>query len=147
MKNSYIHTLNGWVAIDLGQGISCLIDKEDLPLVSKHNWTYQHSGPGRYYARANHYGPLYMHKLICNHDQEHTDHINRNSLDNRRSNLRGVSASVNLSNRGGYSATGYKGVYLQRRTGRYETSYRGQHIGTFDTVEEAAKAYEKKTST
>jgi len=45
------------------------------------------------------------------------------------------------------NTTGFKGVYLVRSTGRFKASIRlaGKHtyLGTFDTKEEASKAYEE----
>ena len=39
------------------------------------------------------------------------------------------------------SATGYRGVYLQRRSGRFEAHHSGTYLGTFVTVQEASIAY------
>ena len=70
------------------------------------------------------------------------DHINRNSADNRSSNLREVSWSQNNANRVG--STEYRGVRLKK--GRYEVSitfrYKTRYIGRFENIDDAIKAYD-----
>ena len=77
---------------------------------------------------------------------KHTiDHINQNSLDNRFENLRDVTQAINNHNRKGYKIRAnkeFKGVKKQRD--RYYTIVKGKHIGSYDTPEEAARAYDKK---
>lgn len=55
--------------------------------------------------RGTGYGRLYMHRII-NNTPEHleTDHINRDSLDNRCVNLRSVTSSENKINRRKFKA-------------------------------------------
>lgn len=76
------------------------------------------------------------------------DHINRNRSDNRVINLRVVTLSDNLINSQARSdnQSGLRGVYRRRRKGRerwlayIKRDGRRQHLGTFDTPEEAAVA-------
>lgn len=73
------------------------------------------------------------------------DHINRDGLDNRKGNLRPTTAVLNSANRGGWSKHGYKGVF-QQTNGRWaaRAGDRGKHyLGTYDTIEEAALAYDR----
>jgi len=44
---------------------------------------------------------------------QYIDHINRDPSDNRRCNLRTLSAAENTQNKRAYSNTGYRGVYLR----------------------------------
>lgn len=65
------------------------------------------------------------------------DHINRNGLDNRKSNLRIVDHMTNMANN---KHTGVKKV----KSGRFQASctrnYKTIYIGTFDTFDEAVAA-------
>jgi hypothetical protein len=75
------------------------------------------------------------------------DHINRNSLDNRRCNLRYISHSENLANSDvrSDSTTGFKGVSPHsRRKGVFTTwawvNGRKYFVGNYPSAEVAAKA-------
>jgi hypothetical protein len=74
------------------------------------------------------------------------DHINGDTLDNRRSNLRAVSMSGNQQNRTtpGWGSSRHRGVSFCRQTQRWaaQANFQGRHIhlGRFATEEEAAKA-------
>jgi hypothetical protein len=76
------------------------------------------------------------------------DHENRDGLDNRKSNLRDGGDSVNSFNQKIRSdnATGFRGVKLRGDTGRYSAciTFKGKdnHLGCFDTAEEASEAYQ-----
>ena len=67
------------------------------------------------------------------------DHINRDRLDNRISNLREVTKKQNNQNVLG------KGYYLHSQTKKYcsqiTVDYKHIHLGCYDTKEEASKAY------
>ncbi len=82
-----------------------------------------------------------MHRLIAQPPEGmEVDHVNGDSLDNRRSNLRVVSRRENLRNRRGWSTRSpYKGVNYDKKRGKWKL-----HIAPeFDTPEEAARAYDK----
>lgn len=75
------------------------------------------------------------------------DHINRIKTDNRIENLRLATQSQNLSNQPGRSSLGLpKGVQIANSKFRAKIRIDGKttHIGTFNTAEEAGKAYEMK---
>lgn len=77
---------------------------------------------------------------------KHTiDHINCDKLDNRWVNLREATRSQNAANRAGWGRYG-KGVGRNSWSGRYVASiyHQGTHhyLGTFDTKEDAQRAYE-----
>ena len=77
---------------------------------------------------------------------EFIDHINRNPLDNRIENLRPANYSQNNINVAlqKNNTSGYKGVSLEKRGNRkpYRAIIAHRQIGAFDTIEEAAKAYD-----
>lgn len=78
------------------------------------------------------------------------DHINGDTLDNRKINLRAVHQSGNKQNtHGAYknSKTGVRGVWFSPRRGKYEAAVKvngvQKTIGFFDTVEAAERAVKK----
>lgn len=72
------------------------------------------------------------------------DHISGDRLDDRKVNLRFVTAGESSANVRGRAASGYRGVYPARTGGKWQARahYQGRmhRIGTFDTPEEAAMA-------
>jgi hypothetical protein len=148
--------------IQLNRGLVVLIDDEDADL-ARHRWWASSAGVGKhYYAQRNvprlqtaakiRAGKKHLHREIG--ERVHgapipkgyvIDHINGDTMDNRRANLRVVSLTVNTWNQhraSRRSATGAIGV--QVRDGKFRayicTGYRKRHLGTFDTVEEASAA-------
>ena len=108
-----------------------LIDLEDLDKVRGHKIGMYHD-----YARISLDGKrMFLHKYLVPYDM--IDHINRDKLDNRKSNLRPTNKSGNAINidRGIY--TGVR----QAPSGRYQAmicvNYKSIYLGTFDTKEEA----------
>lgn len=66
------------------------------------------------------------------------DHINHNSLDNRRSNLRVVTRSENGRNcKRKVGSSGYRGVLCQKN-GKFTAIFR-TGLGTFETAKEASE--------
>jgi len=89
-----------------------------------------------------------MHREVINAPKGRmTDHINGNTLDNRRSNLRLATPSDNAHNTKlpKNNTTGYRGV--GKKGNRYIAHIRSDnkehHLGSFSTPEEAALAYNK----
>lgn len=79
--------------------------------------------------------------------KEELDHINHDNSDNRFENLRDCSASENNLNRRCVNKYGYPGIFRERRSGRYRSTYIRKVLGYFDTPEEAIAArknYEKE---
>ena len=73
------------------------------------------------------------------------DHVDRNILNNRIENLRDVSSKQNSMNSGAHAdgEVGYKGVSKSRGKFRARITVKDSviHLGTFNTAEEAAMAY------
>jgi len=90
-----------------------------------------------------------LHRLIAGavEKDQKVDHINGNTLDNRRSNLRICSNSENLRNRGKNinNTSGYKGVSKRRNkwAAQVKHNYKTIFLGLFDTPEEAHEAYKR----
>jgi HNH endonuclease len=90
--------VEGLVAfVQLTRGQEAKIDACDRDLVAAYSWHSIPSPTGGFYARTT--GGLYMHRLItnCPAGQE-VDHVNHDTLDNRRGNLRVGSHKENMEN-------------------------------------------------
>ena len=78
---------------------------------------------------------------------EKLDHINREKCDNRLVNLRAATSSENSGNMAPYKSnkSGAKGVYMRGDNYISKISISGVNVtlGAFDTIEEAAKAYDE----
>ena len=120
------------------------IDDEDWEIVKHYSWYI--SGYPTTHSRGR-TAPLHLHQLLMGRasDGLQWDHIDRNKMNNRRSNLRAVTHQVNGRNRSLQcsNTTGHVGVY-KFRGDRWQTQITadGQqhHLGTFDTIEEAVEA-------
>ena len=112
-----------------------IIDVEDVELVKSYKF-YLSKGYVRYTDNGK---KKYLHRLVLHADTS-VDHINHNTLDNRKSNLRIVTQQQNVMN---IDKGLYKGV-RQKPSGRYSAkifkNYKSINIGTFDTKEEALLA-------
>jgi hypothetical protein len=86
---------------------------------------------------------FYVHKEWPN---GFLDHINQNKRDNSIQNLRVVTNSENMHNRGATvkSTTGQKGIYIHKPSGRYRVmvkhNYKMHHGGYYHTIEAALTA-------
>lgn len=95
-------------------------------------------------------GTIRLHGIIMNCPKGMTvDHINHDTLDNRRYNLRVVTQSTNSLNRKGAeqgSASGLRGVYFcpERPKKKWRAMVQGKTIRYFTTKEEAADAVYKR---
>lgn len=87
--------------IPLTRGQFAIVDDDDYAPLSEYKWHLLTSGTGPYYAartdRSNGQKAVMMHRVINNTpDGLVTDHINGNSLDNRKENLRSLTNFENL---------------------------------------------------
>ena len=80
----------------------------------------------------------------------HVDHINHDTLDNRRCNLRVTSRSDNYTNRNGRNSnnkSGYRNVFWNNAISKWSVrlckNYKQIHIGDFDDVDEAGRVAEE----
>ena len=141
--------------IPLTQDKWALVDEGDYPLVSKYTWCYikgRHDGVSGYTQTNIHqedgsYKRISMHRLITGFIGQ-IDHKDSDGLNNRRANLRFVSDTQNRRNSNIYknNKTGFKGVSRTNkgRTWRANIAINKKqtHLGTFNTPEEAARAYD-----
>jgi hypothetical protein len=143
------------VVVQLTKGYTTVIDAEDADRVATHSWCASVTPTGHVYAlRAESRGPgkgyrrVYLHRFLMGDPQGiEVDHIDRDTLNNRRSsNLRLATSTQQKVNRAPRSPrSGFKGV-SRHKNGRWEAcmskGYRTHHLGLFDSVEEAARAYD-----
>lgn len=134
--------------------MNAIVDDEDFDRISKHKWHIQSASmlyAVRKGARDEHGKRIryQMHREVISAPRGiFVDHINGNTLDNRRCNLRFATTQQNAFNRKMTSAntTGSKGVYLCRATGRYYAQIcvngRGKHLGFFASISAASAAYD-----
>jgi len=117
----------------------CRFDFEDLPVVSQYTWRPYKSTPrSPSYMRASYKGErgaktkvVTMHRLVMGlgvGDFQQVDHINRDSLDNRRSNLRLTGHSGNMSNRDSWGAVSFSGISKDRYGYRAQVQANGQIV-------------------
>ena len=132
------------------QGLIAIFDIDLLWLMRKYWWipgSGRAAKDGHYYARSKDaYGKVVqMHRLVMNApDSMLVDHINHDTLDNRRENLRIVSSRQNNHNLSNQSRYGI-GVSRISRGGKFSAAITvtgERHVlGTYNTPELAQAAY------
>lgn len=136
-------------SIPLTKGFVALVDDEDYERVtSAGRWRALPNSNNENRVYAVHDGArgktVRLHNFLTGWPL--TDHINGNSLDNRRVNLRPATKSQNGANRviGVNNASGFKGVHLDRNRWRAVVRLDGRlvSLGYHPTAEDAARAYD-----
>jgi hypothetical protein len=134
-----------------------IIDSDDYNRVRSHTWMVKVSASGKPYAkcyigslkRGGNRWQIYLHSLVTSFEYEITDHINRITSDNRKVNLRGATNTQNIVNKGPVGWVKYKGVSKPKTYNKYVAiiyaNNKSFKIGAYDTAEEAALAYNKKS--
>lgn len=131
--------------VRLVQGHSVLLDPEIHTRLIKHRFLL-HQGHYAYFRQDG--IRTFVHHIVCpcpSLDQQ-VDHINRNTFDCRKANLRVVSRSVNTQNRKVRSDSKYKykGVMFQKPSWRATIKKDGSTYSkaSFATAEAAARWYD-----
>jgi len=126
-----------------------LFDLEDYERIKSYSWKCVHSQNGYQtivsYTKEN---IVVMSRVIMNcYDKKlQVYHINHNTFDNRKSNLRIVTVSQNNMNKGlrRDNTTGYTGVIWSNASGKYlaniKINQKRIHLGTFSKIEDAVRA-------
>jgi HNH endonuclease len=150
--------------LPLTKGLYAIVDAGRYDFLMQWRWYAQHGKGKREIYYANRKGPrredktrevFSLHRAVFGDDSApEVDHINRNPLDCRRSNLRAATRRQNSVNRslGANNTSGYKRVYYNEKCPlRPYTAYvrmdgKCIYLGNFKTAEEAARAHDKKAS-
>lgn len=139
--------------IPLTKGQFALVDDEDYDYLAQFKWCF-HDGYAVGHVPGTWNKVRSMVSLIMKaKSKQFIDHINMNTLDNRRENLRLVSKAENMMNRPkqANNTSGYKGVSLSKRLAKREGNKMWQAniqvknnpiwLGVYLTAKEAAIAY------
>lgn len=147
--------MNDLRVVELTRGKFAIVDKSDFANVSNRKWCFK---PVRgdlskgyaifgFYKNGSH-STIGMHQFILGRQAPCVDHWNGFGIDNRRSNLRVTNLKNNGRNRGPTKGRALpKGVHIKRghRRKKYfaciRVDDRLRHLGYFETVEDAARAY------
>ena len=142
-----------------------LYDAEDEDKINKYKWKLRrdkskfyiyahipHPDGGRFKNGRQRQTALQLHRYINNTPKGmDTDHINGNTMDNRKQNLRTCTRAENSRNRNiaKNNTSGYKWVTLyktKKRPWRAQINFENKsyYLGCFKDKEEAARAYDKK---
>lgn len=136
--------------VKLTQGKTCIVCDCHYDMVRQKTWHYAQG-----YARTNIRDENGKFKVVCMNryilgtpNGQDVDHINRDTLDNRCSNLRAVSRSLNKHNGHLYKTNklGVRGIY-KRPSGHYVASITidgvQHYLGFHKTLEAAITARAK----
>jgi hypothetical protein len=152
---------DGVLTVTLTRGQVALLDLKHEHLVAGASWMAKWSPSTKtFYAyrttwKAKKRGQVGLHQVVMEEElgrpllaHEQVDHINHDTLDNRSCNLRLATAAQNAQNRRArVNYSGFRGVVWHGCTSRWLAIFKpGKqlvNIGTFDSVLEAAAAYDR----
>lgn len=112
-----------------------IIDLDDLDRCKAVKWYARKTKNGIYAIGTVASKKVFLHRFVLNYDgHDDVDHINRNTLDNRKSNLRIVPHQINAANN---ASTGVR----RTPSGKYQAfichNYKTLYLGSFASEEEA----------
>lgn len=137
--------------LNLSKNKKTTVDNENFELLNQWKWSYD----GNYAVRKKWINKkqirFLLHRQIMGFPKGlEIDHINRDKLDNRKSNLRIVTREQNVNNMPKYSTnkSGYKGVSFDKNRKKWKStiSIKGKHydLGRFESKEKAYLTYINK---
>jgi hypothetical protein len=141
--------------IRLTKGFVAVVDDADYEELTKFSWYAKETKWGTYAERSFPRKPgvrrtnITMHRQLLglkSGDGKYADHVDGNTLDNRRSNLRVCTNAQNAANVGPRKGKRFKGVDWYEPSCKWRAyirvNYKRSYLGLYDTPEEAAKAYD-----
>jgi len=162
-NNYIIDEKNGIAKIELNRrendNVYAIIDLEDLNRVKDYPYTWfaqYRKELDNYYVRCTNYANIkegkssvvFLHQFIMNAEGKDVDHINNNTLDNRKSNLRISEHKHNTRNRHGRNSnnkSGYRNVCWDKCAKQWKVQLqvngKNRILGMFpeDQIEKAGK--------
>lgn len=131
-------------------GKSVLVDSDIYNELAKHKWFITKLGYAcrRKMVNGERY-MIYLHRVVANTpDDKETDHINRNKLDNRRSNLRVCNRTQNNHNKDTWGKSGYKNIYWNNLNNNWRVKIctngkQNVYQASFNNLEDAITARNK----
>lgn len=124
-----------------------LLDNEDYEKISNEfnnlKWCISKNRKGLYAQKRVNNKNVYLHRYIMNNPDGIVDHINNNTLDNRKCNLRITNNANNLRNGTirKNNKTGIKGISYDKNRNKYvatiKVNYKTIYLGRYKTLEEA----------
>lgn len=153
-KNDFVHREDGTTLVQLTQGSVCVLDTSAWEEIKHRTWHVNGNYACSAYYHKKQKTPLRMHREIMRPPPGMVvDHVNHNTLDNRKSNLRICTPQQNQFNQQRKHTTrpGRKGVYFFKKTGKWYSQIclegSNKHLGYFLTDAEAAQAYDNAAKT
>lgn len=138
-----------WIGLTKGQ--KTIVDADNYEWLSNWRWNAHYDKHTRsfYVRRGGLSGLIQMHRLIEGGKHPYVDHRNHNTLDNRRSNLRGCNGQQSAANERlkKNNTSGYKGVAWNKSHKKW-AAYIGWNrkmlsLGFFTDPIEAARVYDQ----
>lgn len=140
--------------IPLSRGLFATVDDDDFDWLNQWKWSAlrvkRGNGAERFYAVrvetvAGKQKMFLMHREVARAAAgKNVDHEDRNTLNNRRGNLRECTQGQNSLNQTGHrdrKGSRFKGVYLHKQNRNWCATFRGRHLGSFGDEKDAAAAY------
>jgi hypothetical protein len=132
--------------IPLSNGGEAIVDNDRFEELLK--WKWRKNKDGYAHRTAHRKGKtkretiiVLIHRAIIGATPgQIVDHINRDRLDNRRSNLRIVNRVEHAQNRQGGHFLGVPYVTFHRQTGKFQAQSKKRYLGLFSSLQEAGKA-------
>ena len=126
------------------ESVKFIIDKDDFEKIKEISWYVNKKTKNGYYMEHKGRESISVHRLIMGAKKgEYVDHINGDTLDNRKNNLRIVTNQQNgfNSNIKANNTSGFIGVYYDKNRFKWVASiklnYKTIHLGRFKLINEA----------
>jgi hypothetical protein len=134
------------------KNLAVSIDDDDRDRVLSLSWHIVSAGSKKYlghnFKSKGKRSYIHLHRFIMQAPPgTYVDHINGDTLDNRKANLRLCTNAENVRNakkKSGVHSSAYKGVCTNKHgkwVAQITVNYKNHYLGTFETEEQAHSAY------